>query len=257
MKARSTLPAFIASNTLPAASKGTSSIGTPARRASSRERSTETPLGAPSAPFCASTALPRLIAARSLPVGASSLRTSGGAARCAKAANAPVITNSNEQASLETKFDMTFLPADQRPVLLDCRRPRTAASIRRRRHGRFLLRTRDCLGDESRGLHFLDEPGEEACGIRPPLRQAHRLRNLHEAAIEEPHLGVGGQEPDHRLFDTGDRFELVAQECLEGMLSAHQRCMLERAREEKIVGGTLADSDPHTGAIDFVVAGEA
>src|SRR5262245_21843284 len=218
MKARSAPPPFSASNTLPAASKGTSSIGTPVRRASSRERSTETPLSAPSAPFCASTALPRLIAARSLPVGASSLRTSGGAAPCAKAANAPPITNSNEQVNLKMKFDMTFLPADQRPVLLDCRRPRTAASIRRRRHGRFLPRTRDRLGDKARRLHFLDERGEEACGIRPPLRQAHRLRNLHEAAVEEPHLGVGGQEPYHRLFDTSDCLELVAQECLEGML---------------------------------------
>src|SRR5215211_2851369 len=69
-------PVLSASNTLPAASNGTSSSGTLARRASSAARSAVTPLISPPS-FCASTELPRLIAARSFPVGARSFTTSG------------------------------------------------------------------------------------------------------------------------------------------------------------------------------------
>src|SRR5688572_23593921 len=70
----SQLPFLPASTTLPAASNTMSCTGTPSRRPSSRARSTEMPAG--SAPGvagrCASTALPTLIAARSVPFGASS-----------------------------------------------------------------------------------------------------------------------------------------------------------------------------------------
>src|SRR5262249_35527236 len=73
-KAMSHLPS--ASNTLPAASKVRNSIGAASRLASSRARSAETPRGSPLAgSFCASTILPKLIATRSLPVGASSVTT--------------------------------------------------------------------------------------------------------------------------------------------------------------------------------------
>src|SRR6476661_892712 len=76
MKAISQAPRASASNTLPAASKVTNSIGTPRRLASSRASSADTPRGSPLAgSFCASTTLPKLIAARSLPVGASSATT--------------------------------------------------------------------------------------------------------------------------------------------------------------------------------------
>jgi hypothetical protein len=50
--------ALTASNTLPAASKNTSSTGTPNRFPSSWASSTETPPGSPDAVFCASTGLP-------------------------------------------------------------------------------------------------------------------------------------------------------------------------------------------------------
>src|SRR5262245_52381574 len=74
--AMSQAPFCTASNTLPAASKVTNSIGTARRLASSRASSDETPRGSPLAgSFCASTVLPKLIAARSLPLGASSLTT--------------------------------------------------------------------------------------------------------------------------------------------------------------------------------------
>ncbi len=70
-------PVLTASNTLPAASKVTSSTGTPSRRPSSRGEIGGDALGlAGGSSFCASTELPRLIAARSLPVGARSLRAS-------------------------------------------------------------------------------------------------------------------------------------------------------------------------------------
>src|SRR5262245_10144815 len=71
-------PVLSASNTLPAASNGTNSTCRPARRASSLARSTVTPRYSPPAPFCTRTPLPRLSAARSLPVGARSFTTSGG-----------------------------------------------------------------------------------------------------------------------------------------------------------------------------------
>src|SRR5262252_4589279 len=71
-KAMSHTPLLAASTTLPAAANGTISSGTPRRFASSRDRSTETPRGSPVAgSFEARTGLPKLIAARSLPVGAS------------------------------------------------------------------------------------------------------------------------------------------------------------------------------------------
>src|SRR5437763_1961872 len=69
----STSPAL---NALPAPSKHLSSDGTPSRLASSRASSGVTPPGFPAVPF-ASTMLPRLIEARSFPVGAKSLITSG------------------------------------------------------------------------------------------------------------------------------------------------------------------------------------
>ena len=67
---------FSASNALPAPSKMTRSTGTPSRLASSRASSTVTPSASPFGPFCASTLLPWLIAARSRPVGANSLTSS-------------------------------------------------------------------------------------------------------------------------------------------------------------------------------------
>src|SRR5262249_56175752 len=64
------------STSWPAASKVRNSIETASRLASSRASSAETPRGSPLAgSFCASTILPKLIATRSLPVGASSVTT--------------------------------------------------------------------------------------------------------------------------------------------------------------------------------------
>jgi hypothetical protein len=66
--------------------------------ASAAASSAETPRGSPFGPFCASTPLPKLIAARSLPVGAKSFSTksfstrsfatAGAGALCARAGNA-------------------------------------------------------------------------------------------------------------------------------------------------------------------------
>src|SRR5574337_1977395 len=54
-------------------------MGTPSRRASSRASAADTPRGSPVAgSLWARTGLPKLIAARSLPVGASSLMASAG-----------------------------------------------------------------------------------------------------------------------------------------------------------------------------------
>ena len=73
-------PLGSASVTLPAVSNATNSTATPSRRASSRAKSPDTPRASPVAgSFWASTGLPKLIATRSLPVGARSLTTLEGA----------------------------------------------------------------------------------------------------------------------------------------------------------------------------------
>src|SRR5258707_1340852 len=72
-KATSQALDLTASTTLPAAAKVTSSTETPNRRASSRDRSTDTPRGSPvTGSLVARTGLPKLIAARNVPDGASS-----------------------------------------------------------------------------------------------------------------------------------------------------------------------------------------
>src|SRR3712207_945731 len=77
-KPTSQTPASRAAKALPAASKVTSSTSRPSLRPSSRASSTDTPPNAPVFGFlCANTAFPRLIVARSLPVGATSLTISG------------------------------------------------------------------------------------------------------------------------------------------------------------------------------------
>ena len=70
-KQMSHTPEASASVTLPACSKGTMARGTPSRLASSVASATETPPGVPPGMRCASTGLPKLMAARSVPVGAS------------------------------------------------------------------------------------------------------------------------------------------------------------------------------------------
>jgi hypothetical protein len=63
------------------------------------------PLGSPAGPFCASTALPKLIAARSLPVGARSRSTSADTPACPNADSVPA---SRTAAAAVTSF-MAFL----------------------------------------------------------------------------------------------------------------------------------------------------
>src|SRR5688500_12823827 len=70
-------PVLPASTTLPAASKTMRCSGTPRRRASSFARSTETPVGS-GVPRAARTALPTLMAARNVPLGARSVTASFG-----------------------------------------------------------------------------------------------------------------------------------------------------------------------------------
>src|SRR5258705_464327 len=74
-KAMSQTLDFAAAVTLPAASNGISSTGTPRRPASSRARSTETPCGCPPVSREASTGLPRLIAAVVIVVAARARRS--------------------------------------------------------------------------------------------------------------------------------------------------------------------------------------
>src|SRR5208282_4975860 len=77
-KAMSQAPDLSASTDLAAVGTTTSESGTPSRWASSRDRSTDTPRASPVvASWRASTGLPTLIAARSVPVGAIAATTAG------------------------------------------------------------------------------------------------------------------------------------------------------------------------------------
>src|ERR1700681_1766542 len=89
----------------------TSSTGTPSRRPSSSARSGVMPFGWPvTASVCASTELPRLIAARSFPVGARSFSTSGDTAPPALWAKAETVAARSMEAA-ERSICMAFLPS--------------------------------------------------------------------------------------------------------------------------------------------------
>src|SRR5580698_8592608 len=79
--ATSAAPAISAASDLRAASKQEKETGTPRRAAISRARSAVTPVGSSLVPW-ARTGLPRLIDARSTPVGARSATTAGSVTRC-------------------------------------------------------------------------------------------------------------------------------------------------------------------------------
>src|SRR5450830_1544198 len=81
-KPKSAWPSTTASTDLPAVSNTTSAKGTASSRASSVARSTETPHGRPSSPRLARMGLPRLMDARSVPVGAKAVRTASGVMGC-------------------------------------------------------------------------------------------------------------------------------------------------------------------------------
>src|SRR5689334_2793394 len=79
--ATSAAPEVKAASDLRAASKQVKETGTPRRAAISRARSTVTPVGSSLVPW-ARTGLPRLMDARSTPVGARSATTTGSVTRC-------------------------------------------------------------------------------------------------------------------------------------------------------------------------------
>src|ERR1700693_3693353 len=103
----------------------TSSTGTPSRRPSSSARSGVMPFGWPvTASVCASTELPRLIAARSFPVGVRSFSTSGDTAPPALWAKAETVAARSMEAA-ERSIGMAFLPSAGPIAAIGCR-PRRA-----------------------------------------------------------------------------------------------------------------------------------
>src|SRR5215469_3841961 len=93
-KATSAAPAVSASNDLRAASKQAKEASTPRRAAIAWDRSTVTPVGPSLVPW-ARTGLPRLIDARSTPVGARSATTAG------SVTHAPSATGATQTKDLE------------------------------------------------------------------------------------------------------------------------------------------------------------
>src|SRR4051794_31700346 len=73
-------------------------------------------------------------------------------------------------------------PARQRA----CRR--SVALLRRRRHLGDLPASLQCIGDEARRLHLLDEAREIFRASGAALRRAHRLLDLLERPAHHPHL---------------------------------------------------------------------
>src|ERR1700685_1918979 len=86
-----------------------------------------------------------------------------------------------------------------------------AALRRSRRHGCVTLSARgECLGDESRSLHLLDERVHERESGVARLRDADSLLDDHEPARQYAQSGVRGGISDDRLFHAGGDLEMVA-----------------------------------------------
>src|ERR1043166_8105439 len=170
----STCPALSASNALPAPSKHVSRNGTPRRLASSRASSGVMPPGFSGVPF-ASTMLPRLIEARSVPVGARSFKTSG-----------------------ETLILVVLI-----------------SFLRRRDLRVRLVAALEAVGDEAAALHVFDEGPQIGCGRGPAFRRAHRLADFLEAAVHHAHVGMRPGVLDQRLAHARDRVELLGAEQLD------------------------------------------
>src|SRR5205085_1021510 len=81
--------------------------------------------------------------------------------------------------------------------------------------------------------------------------RAHSLADFHEAAIHDPHVGVGLGELNQRLLHSGGDFQLVPEETLHTAFPPHELGMLERAREIEIIGRGFVDADAHAVAVDI------
>src|SRR5256885_3817108 len=154
--ATSQAPVFAASETFPALSYVTSSIGMPRRRPSSRARSTETPRGSPVAgSFWASTGLPKLIAARSEPLGAISLVSGRTDPAVAQAQSKGDTTNAAVDFRILRPPALQGGPAPPYTVPLHDRTPRARADV---------PVAPACLGRQPDLLHRLQ--GEQRPGAR-------------------------------------------------------------------------------------------
>ncbi len=131
--------------------------------------------------------------------------------------------------------------------------------LRRRRHdGVGLVAALERVGDEARSFHLLDEGGEifrrSLAAVVTRAGDAHRLLDRHEALVDHAQAGMARGVLHDRLLHAGGRFELVGDEHVHGLRPgrrAHQRGMLDGAREIEVVGGALGDRDADAFVIDI------
>src|SRR5215831_8516404 len=188
-KAMSHAPVFTASTTRPAAANGTISSGTPRRFASSRDRSTETPRGSPVAgSFEARTGLPKLIAARSLPVGASWDTTSGVG-----------LGGSDEQAAASAARRTAIRRIGLQRLDLDLAELHHARAVLERDRAARVLAVLNV-----HGLHPVQHDGEvrtlrgDLVGIPPAprLEHGHGFRDVDDRAGAEARIGALVEDVD-------------------------------------------------------------
>ena len=113
------------------------------------------------------------------------------------------------------------------------------------------------LGDESRGLHLLDELAEVfRAGFAAPGR-SHRLIDHHEPTFEQAQSGNAPSIGLELLLYAGGNFELLRYEHVgdgRGGGCPDDLRVLQVAREEQIVSASGPDGDPHALAIDIRIA---
>src|SRR5712691_5150702 len=117
------------------------------------------------------------------------------------------------------------------------------ALLRRRHGGVGLVAALERSGDEAGGLHLLDEFLQIGRGGLAPPRRAHRLADLHEAAVHHPHVRMVLRIAGDRLLHPGRGLELLLDEQRDAVLAAHELVRLDTAGAVGVASAILAYPD--------------
>src|SRR4051812_47446082 len=99
-----------------------------------------------------------------------------------------------------------------------------------------LSRALQGVGDKAVMLHLLDEGTQIRRSGGFSLSRPHGLFDFHEALTDQAHARMARDEFLQRLLHAARGFISVGQEILGAILAAVERRMLQRPREEEIVG---------------------
>ena len=105
------------------------------------------------------------------------------------------------------------------------------------------------------GLHLFDKAAQISAAGNAAFGGAHGLVDGREAAGDDAQTGLGARRCFKRLAYAGCGFQAIGHKQDDGGirgLGAHQLCVLQRAREEEVVGRTFADGDAHVGLVEIL-----